>query len=469
MNFYVNEKQFQAGYSIKKNAREAKKVLMLCYYFPPFCSSIEGSGVQRPLKFAQYLPDSGYEPIILTIDRGDSGSYGHELLNNLPDTIKIYRTKPAIRYKNRVKIAAGNNNIKDNNRPNNKFSLFYNLIKKNILSPLYYKFYMRWFLTFPDGQIFWLWPAYKNALNIIIKEKIDLIFTTSAPYTSHLIGYLLKKRTNKSWIVDFRDEWSGNPYKKYASNIHFIINKKLEKKVLMFADKIITVSPCLSEHFRSLINNQNEKITTISNGYDDMNNNNFRIETNFTSSSNKFIITYLGVFYKELRTPKQFLYGIEYLIKNKLIDPEHLQIIFVGDRYKIENSNIQHLIKQTGYLNYEQAREYMVNTTLLLNIEPNSQRTYPGKLFDYISTGKPILSLCSKNSDTANLLQKVELGYIAEPNDIPNIASQIQILYNKWKQNDLEKHPNWYEINKYTRKNLTKQLANVFDKLLHYK
>ncbi|MFR4039130.1 MAG: hypothetical protein ACLTZT_16245 [Butyricimonas faecalis] len=41
-----------------------KKILIITYYWPP----AGGPGVQRWLKFSKYLPEFGYDPIIITVD-----------------------------------------------------------------------------------------------------------------------------------------------------------------------------------------------------------------------------------------------------------------------------------------------------------------------------------------------------------------------------------------------------------------
>ncbi len=43
-----------------------KKVLMIAFHYPPFSG---GSGIHRTLKFSKYLPDFGWQPIVLTASR----------------------------------------------------------------------------------------------------------------------------------------------------------------------------------------------------------------------------------------------------------------------------------------------------------------------------------------------------------------------------------------------------------------
>ena len=66
-----------------------KKVLIISYYFPPS----GGPGVQRILKFVKYLPEFGWEPLVLTVEDGDFPARDESLLSEVPADIKVYRTK----------------------------------------------------------------------------------------------------------------------------------------------------------------------------------------------------------------------------------------------------------------------------------------------------------------------------------------------------------------------------------------
>lgn len=66
-----------------------KKLLIVTYYFPPS----GGPGVQRVLKFAKYLPEFGWEPIVLTVKDADYPARDESLLKEIPPAVRVYRTK----------------------------------------------------------------------------------------------------------------------------------------------------------------------------------------------------------------------------------------------------------------------------------------------------------------------------------------------------------------------------------------
>ena len=228
-----------------------KNILYIAYFFPP----LGGSGVQRTLKFIKYLPMYNKLPLVVTVEEGHNFAYDEEMIKEVPDEVKIYRSnsgeslwlrkqiegfnkllisvKKKVNSKNQKKIIANENIInKEKNTDGNM------TIKDRIFQYLEYNYYV------PDTKIRW----YKNAINDIVnrvlkEEKVDLIFSTSYPYTDHLIGLEIKKRTNKPWVVDLRDPWVGNKFiydrydeKRKAKEI------ELEAEVIKYADKVINAN-----------------------------------------------------------------------------------------------------------------------------------------------------------------------------------------------------------------------------------
>jgi hypothetical protein len=102
---------------------------------------------------------------------------------------------------------------------------------------------------------------------------------------------------------------------------------------------------------------------------------------------------------------------------------------------------------------------------LLISNFPNekSKGIIPGKLFEYLSTGKNILSFGPKNSDVAVILGKTKAGkhfeYVADKNDLENF---ILDKFQEWKKGIQNK--NNTNIEEFSRKNLTTQLVNLLEK-----
>ena len=369
------------------------KVLIITYYWPP----AGGPGVQRALKFSKYLPDFGWQPIILTVENGEFPAIDPTLEKEVSSACRIYRTKifhPHLYYKKFVGMQ------EDEKIPIAVLTEEETSWKKRIAN------WLRSNLFVPDARVGWLPFAVKEGKKIINNEKPQIIFSTSPPPTVHLIASKLAKWSGIKWVADFRDPWTNiYHYDKVSKNIiSRMIDKRLEKNVLKRADKITSVN---QDFFRNSVGLN--KIIQITNGYDsaDME----KIVKKKTANT-KFIIRYMG----SLKI-RQYVDSF-FAILNELSENEeykrNIQFELIGYvdpvvlRY-IEDKNILIKIKTYGYLNHDKAIELAANADILLLLvakSPNSNLFVSGKLFEYIMVQKPLLAFGPLNGSSDNIIKK---------------------------------------------------------------
>ncbi|HRQ31008.1 MAG TPA: glycosyltransferase, partial [Saprospiraceae bacterium] len=257
-----------------------QKILIITYYWPPS----GGAGVQRWVKLVKYLSVQNIEIHVLTVDQ-QYASYSmtdHSIISDIPDNIHIHKTKsfePINIYgkivgKNKIPIA-GFSNV-DN------FSL-----KQKTVN------FLRSNLFIPDPRKFWNYFAIKKAKELILKNGIEVVITSSPPHSTQLIGRKLKKLLKVKWIADLRDPWTDIYY--YPLLYHSKLSKKIdryyEKKTLESSDAIITVSESLKELFlQKLQDLPKDKFTIIPNGFDEADFEPAKIIKDF----DKFVINYTG-------------------------------------------------------------------------------------------------------------------------------------------------------------------------------
>ncbi|HEY1040103.1 MAG TPA: glycosyltransferase, partial [Bacteroidia bacterium] len=235
-----------------------KKVLIITYYWPPS----GGPGVQRWLKFTKYLQQFNIQPHIVTVD-ADKASYpvlDQTLQKQIPGGVKVNRTNSfeplklfsSLFKKEKVPYAG----IPDRDKMSavGKLSLY---IRANFF--------------IPDARIGWNKYAFKKCCEIIEKEKIDFIITTSPPHSTQLIGLRLKQTYKLTWLADLRDPWTDIYYYKkfHHSESAKAKDKFLEKEVLKNADIVTVTSEQTRSLFASKMDATSEKIKVVTNGYDE--------------------------------------------------------------------------------------------------------------------------------------------------------------------------------------------------------
>jgi glycosyltransferase involved in cell wall biosynthesis len=430
-----------------------KNVLFIAYYFPP----LSGAGVQRPLKFVKYLLDFGWKPCILTTTEDATYTYkDYSLLKEIPENIHIERVADCLDLLARsIARLPGVPRMleKLRGKPSEDYS---RAIRNHLLRIK--------FLEIPDGQILWAISAYFRALKLIRDHKIDIILTTSAPYSSHLIGYWLKKRTNLSWVADFRDEWSENPILEFPTKFHHWLAKKMETLVYTYANHVVYATKPFSETFTNPSLWESKKFSTITNGFDKED---FPIyyPDNLRHDKSKFHLTHTGTFYE---FPLQFFEAVELLLTSGEVSAEVFRLRIVGkisNQFKFSNPEWQEVIKYVGYLEHHQTLSELLISDALFFVVSNRRGKimYPGKSFEYIATGKPILALAPLDSAAADLIRETKTGKVVSPDDVTAIKAALLDLYKDWQSGNLHIQPAKDVIELYERRNLTRALANIFD------
>lgn len=427
-----------------------RKVLLITYYFPPMGMG----GVQRTSKFAKYLPGFGWTPFVLTVKDVHYWAKDPSLLEELSPEVKVIRTgsfdplRISFIFKSLFKKRKQRNKyVKESTAQRSKLSSW---------------------LFFPDSKIGWAPFALLSALNLIKKEKIDLIFTTSPPPSLHLVGYLLKLLTGRPWVADFRDPWVGFHYEDYPTQFHIWLKNKLTTLIIENADAVISINQQISQRFFSLcpfIKN----LKTIPNGYDES-------DFNLTSSvkSNLFTITYLGTLSLD-HNPEPFFSGLKGLLDEKAVPKEKIKFIHIGlcvginfDRLAKEY-DLSGIVERRGYLPHKKALTNLQDASLLLlttSETPGAEMVSTSKLFEYIPLKKPILAIVPPKGAAAEVISSLNLGRVVSPGDPAGIKRELFLFFSEWEKGNLSPDVDEEKIKMFSRKFLTSRLASLFNKAI---
>jgi len=446
-----------------------KNILIIAYFYPP----LGGAGVQRTLKFAKFLEKSGYNVNVLTVDNEKGTIKDSSLELESTEGIKIFRAVQRENFivnsilnrnVNRVKTVKVNNKLESIKEPS-EITMALKIkkkIKKHLLTA-YRNMYI------PDDKISWKKDAVALGLKIIVDEKIDVIYSTSAPYTGHLIAYELKQKFNIAWIADFRDQWVANPFVAYSAYARRK-NENMEKAVIEKADAVISVSKPIIDDFIERYKNQDPvKFSVITNGYDEEDFEDY----NMNNSTSKYIITYNGTLYGK-RSPKNFLIAMDRLIKDERIKQVELMIRFVGQVGKDAQEDIRFFIEKypnvidfISYLPHKESLKKLEDSSaslLIIEDAEGSDGIYTGKIFEYIRSGRDIIGIVP-NGVAKDLILSTNTGFCCHPEKIHEIYAVIYKSYSIWKGMQEKLEINWAKVKKYNRESLTGELMGIIESL----
>ena len=431
------------------NSHNMRKVLIIAYDFPP----VANIAALRIGKFAKYLPQFGWEPIILTAvsTKGKPQSMFGKIKN-----LNILRTH-SFTFASIVSHLTGTREKTlfqlqhTTSRYKNMLHLLLSLVKPFCKLPI-----IEGLITDPVG---WFLSARKEGLEAVTKRNVDIIFSSSNPPTAHFIASYLHRKTGVPWIAEFRDPWV-DPYDE-KGKLYELIERGLERVILKKACLLIAVSKPQAE----LIENIHCKRTlVITNGFD---------EEDYLESiplASKFTITYTGNIYPGKRDPSLLFTALCELKKEGKISSQDIQVHFFGGSAlksfvpMIHEYHLEGIVKVYNKIPFKECLKRQKESTVLLLLEwdnPRAIGVYSGKLFEYMGAARPILAIGYKTGVIDELLVETGTGVLV------NDAEAIKTILYRWLKEFKEKgnitsffNPRANKIAFYSRREQTRRLAS---------
>jgi len=442
---------------------------MVAYHFPPITSG----GVRRSVKFARYLPEFGWHPVVLTVDE-QAPFYDKDAatLQQIPSGCKVVRTL----------------------NPEGKVMHWLKRLHLTRLLKI---------LFVPDISLLWVPSAVRAGLRLVREDGIDVIYTSSMPISIHLIGLVLHKVTGKPWVADWRDIWiqHTSTLALAPSFLHRGLYRWLERTFVHSATMTIGHSDGHAEVVRRDYPEVGAKrIVSIPMGYD---------PDDFVGPApqpfTKFTVLFAGTFYgapvdnpppqgfpqrllysihkatvsrrslevrsmREVASPLFFLQAVKALLDEHPDLADDFQVVFLGkltpaNRALLTELGLESQVQFLGWMPYEEALLNMRKANALLLVVLPSQEGWsgflPGKTMEYLATGRPILAM-AVDGDVRNLIQETQAGIVVNPRDVAGAKVALHSLYLEWKQGRVYGETNPNKIRLYEWQRLTHHLANVF-------
>lgn len=313
----------------------------------------------------------------------------------------------------------------------------------------------------PDARVFWVKPSVTFLTDFVQSNHIERIVTTGPPHSIHLIGQRLKKKLPSIlWLADFRDPWSEWDLLGTLSLTAWARRKhrKLEYSVLSQADHVVTIAPYHVCRFQSL---GNRKVELITNGFD---------EEDFAgiqrARTKKFTIRHIGIV-DGLRDPRPVMHAIKEMVLHSAELQDKIAIEFIGNVNSEFKSGVEQdeilspITRFVGHVPHSGLLGIYGKTDLQLLVLAHTAiapGNLPGKFFEYLASGNPILAIGPVDGDAAGVLKETRAGVIHERGDQEAIKSSLQGFYADWKEG--KENPG-RDITRYSRRELTGQLAKL--------
>lgn len=413
-----------------------KNVLIITYIFPPMA----GSGVQRTLKFIKHLPQFGWQPEVVTIKPYVWNMSDSDMIGEVPKSVGVHRC----------------HSLEIRRLPASLRSIF----------DLHTISRVRHLFEVPDHCIGWLPFALLAAKDIMCTKRIDLLYSTSPPCTTHLIAYAIKKKYRIPWVADFRDPWTHHPRFEFrVPRVYRKLVRRLETAVVNYADKIVmgteTIATDLIMTYGDVVHS---KIAFVSHGFD---------EADF-SGANKclpenqhcFKIVYTGDIELMGEGIRPLLYAFRRCVKDRAIETRSWQLQLVGESGEhvaqwISELKLGNRIQLPGYVSHKEAIAYTLGADVLVAYSWG-RNIIPAKVFEYLRAKKPILALSMEGDALTRLIQDSGAGIVVPLDDEDLIAEALWDIYKGVIEGNGKLQASEKFIAQFERKKLTEKLSKAF-------
>ena len=396
-----------------------KKVIVVTYYWPP----AGGIGVLRCLKLAKYLARQGWEPVIFTSSEEAYQFLDPKNNDEVPEGTEV------------IRIGAFS--------PIEAFKAFSGRKKEvpliDIMATPAQKnrwlddigLWVRGNFFIPDARAFWIRPAVRRIREWLKHNHADAIFSDGPPHTNTVVANRIAEEFDLPWVADFQDPWTQVDYYAHmnigrrADRIH----RQMEQDAFRRADAITIASPTWAGDLEAI---GARNVEVLYYGYDEAD-----FEGYQARSADRPTLFHGGLLGND-RYPAPLVEALKRLKEEGLEGMEGLDIRLAGGVSPDVVSNmkaagLEEELTLLGMVSRAEVIEEISKAELLLlpiNIAPNCKGRVPGKLFELMRSGKPILALGPVDGDVARLLRETGTGETFEYDDVAGVTDFVRAFVN---------------------------------------
>ncbi len=324
--------------------------------------------------------------------------------------------------------------------------------------------------------------AFFAALRLVQREGIRHVYISGMPFSSFLVGAMLKRFADVRVVIDFRDPWTQNIGYRRRTPVHCAVDRWLERLVVRASDVVISNTNYNNERMAEEFGagQPREKFVAIHNGYD---------AEDFAgivrTRNDRFTITYAGAFYYSVgsdfgsRTatetmatysPLYFFEALEAFLARRPEARATTRVRFMGTLGQgydpiIRERGLEEIVERLGYIDYDEHLRVLKNSDALLLVLSRGEKSrgwIPSKFFQYLGSGNPILGLVPEG-EVRSIIEETKSGLCVGPDDVDGASRAIEVLYDAWATETSVMERDAEAATRYERRNLTARLAAVLE------
>lgn len=424
------------------------RVLIVAWLFPPHASV----GARRPYRLARELPSLGWDVTVLT-----QACVPERLREDgehpLPDRVRVVRAydPPALatlvaRMDARASRSTEHHHAKADAPARTKGG--------SSLS-----FAERWIPTEPAA----LWAPHAIARALAERDRYDVVWTTSYPFSAHAVGRAIAKAKGIPWVADLRDPWTLHFSHEKKHAIARSIERALERETFAKASAITVTTEALRDAYRQRFSSRSDAIRAVHNSFDPI------ALPAPSRSSGPARLVHFGHVYGGARSLAPVLEALAAIVAERSLTERDVVLENYGrfsdeDLALARSLGLASLVRVLEPVAYEEGMASLTRASLLLL--PAWKSAFgplflPAKLFDYLHVGAPILAI-GDNPELASILARTQSGALCAEREHARIRATIEQAID----GVALASPVQSEVERFSSRSMARAMATVLDEVM---
>lgn len=432
----------------------SRHVLFVAYYFPP----LGGGGVQRSAKFVRYLPEHGFEPVVIT-GPGPAGERwapaDASVSDDVPPAVRVLRVPGP--------VPTGDGATRSR-------------LRKLVCAPTPFD---RW----------WSRGVLERAGDA---GGVSLVYASMSPFSSAAPAAAVARRLGVPWVADLRDPWAVDEYSSYPTALQWQLDRLLMRRRLVSAAAVVLPTPGTLARVREAFPELRSRAVEIRNGFD---------PGEFEGApeprtDDLFHVVHAGNFYfhrpprhglRRLlggtdpgldlrpRSPRFLLEALDRVLERQPELGARIRLHLAGPLTPVEErmteaSRCRSLVVSHGFVPHAEAVRLVASADALFlpmhAVAPGARSTiFPGKAYEYLASGRPILAAVPAG-DARDVLERAEWTVVCDPDDTGAIARGLLELLARRDERRARNADRAALLSPFERPRLAARLARVFEEAI---
>lgn len=438
-----------------------RRLLMVTYFFPP----VGGVGIERTVKHAAYLPEHGWQPVVVAPENSAYRIVNPSSLDLIPPGTEVHRAatlepghvrRGVARFigSQQAEARGGRGGHEGARDSGGRLMRAVNAAWSFAVPKLF----------FPDDQLLWAPGAIRAGQRAHRRAPVDAVYSSSPPISGHLAAGILARQLGVPWVADFRDPWIGNAFAAPLPGPYRAVQRHLESWIVRRADRVILATKGYRDRYSARYPQLRERFVHLPNGYDAADLGTPRPRR----AAEQYRLIYAGSVYGD-RELSIFLDGLELALQRDPSLRDRLRIEFVG-WFNAPNQAVaarrlpalQPLVQHRGYRPREDviAMERAADAGLILMADgPDRDAVVAAKLYEYLGLDLPVLAIVPPG-ETREILRELDWGVATDPTP-SGVADGIAAIMARPRATRVADPEGRYD-----RRTLSARLASLLDELV---